>query len=474
MLFNSIEYFFFLPLFFFIYWIFQRKLGLQNLIILAGSYYFYGCWDQRFLILIFLSSLVDYSVGLAIYKSSTSLKKRFFLSVSLIFNLGLLFVFKYYNFFISEFEALVENLGYELVHQSISIILPVGISFYTFQTLSYSLDIYNDKIKPSKNILAFFAFVSFFPQLVAGPIERASNLLPQFLFSRKFDRNKASMGLRQVLWGLFKKVAIADSCSIYVDIIFENYTDLGWPILLLGTLLFSFQIYCDFSGYSDIAIGTAKLLGFNLMQNFSAPYFSRSIAEFWRKWHISLSTWFRDYLYFPLGGSKVGSILQSRNIVIVFLVSGLWHGANWTYVIWGAIHALVFLPGIFLKMKPKSDLMAVKALQTFRTFFIVNIAWVFFRADTAKTAFLYLKNMFSFSTCSVDFWEKFDLQPKSLITLFFFLAVLNLIEFKNRKLSFGLEEINLSIYLRFAFYIMLILVILEYFISDKSFIYFQF
>ncbi len=329
MLFNSIEFAIFLPIVFLLYWyVFQRNLKLQNLFILAASYLFYGWWDWRFLSLVVFSSFVDFFVGLALKNEEKQSKRKLFLLISIVINLGLLGFFKYYNFFVDSFVDAFTLFGKQLNVSSLRIILPVGISFYTFQTMSYSIDVYKRNLKPTSDIIAFLAFVTFFPQLVAGPIERATNLLGQFYTKRHFDYANAVNGLRQILWGLFKKIVIADNAAKIVSDVFANYGSYNGSMLLLGGIFFAFQIYGDFSGYSDIAIGTSRLFGFKLMKNFAFPYFSRDMAEFWRRWHISLSTWFRDYLYFPLGGSKGGTGMKVRNTFIIFIVSGFWHGAN--------------------------------------------------------------------------------------------------------------------------------------------------
>ena len=345
MLFNSFTFVIFLPTVFLLYWfVFNKNLKLQNFFLLIVSYIFYGWWDWRFLSLIFISSMVDYIVGLSIYKTDDSSKRKRLLLISMFVNLGFLGFFKYYNFFADSLIDLFSNFSISLHPRTLNIILPVGISFYTFQTMSYTLDIYRKKMEPTNDIIAFFAFVSFFPQLVAGPIERAKNLLPQFMKKRKFDYETATDGLRQILWGLLKKIIIADSCAHVVDYIFANYQFYNGSVLLMGVIFFAFQIYGDFSGYSDIAIGSAKLFGFDLMRNFAYPYFSRNIAEFWRRWHISLSTWFRDYVYIPLGGSYVNKWKRIRNIIITFTVSGFWHGANWTFIFWGFLNGIYYIP----------------------------------------------------------------------------------------------------------------------------------
>ena len=414
MLFNSLEFLLFLPTVFAAYWILNlwterpRGLQAQNLLLLIASYLFYGWWDWRFLSLIAFSTLVDFAVGIQIAKanareisanadeSARSHTARRWLWVSLTVNLGLLGYFKYANFFIENWIEAWSAVGVHMDPWSLKVILPVGISFYTFQTLSYSIDIYRRRLQPTRNLIEFAAFVSFFPQLVAGPIERASALLPQIASRRKFDYPTAVSGLRLILWGLFKKVVVADTCAIYVNDVFANDSDYSGPTLMMGAVFFAFQIYGDFSGYSDIAIGTARLFGIKLMTNFRMPYFSRDIAEFWRRWHISLSTWFRDYLYIPLGGSRVGKWKAVRNTFIIFLVSGFWHGANWTFIVWGLIHALLFLP-LFLRGRNRQhtdDIQGGPSAKELRgmivTFFVVTVAWVFFRADSLTHALQFL------------------------------------------------------------------------------------
>ena len=475
MLFNSIDFAIFLPVIFIIYWfVVNKDLALQNLMILIASYVFYGWWDWRFLSLIFISSMTDYAIGLGLNKSKSKKKRKLLLSISLLINVGLLGFFKYFNFFIDSFIDLFTTFGFSINSRSLNIILPVGISFYTFQTLSYTIDIYRYKIEPTKDIIAFFAFVSFFPQLVAGPIERAANLLPQFKEKRFFDYDKAADGLRQILWGLFKKVVIADSCAKNVDFIFANYDTLSGSILFLGTIYFAFQIYGDFSGYSDIAIGTARLLGFDIMRNFAYPYFSRDIAEFWRRWHISLSTWFRDYVYIPLGGSYVNKPTHIRNILITFVVSGFWHGANWTFIMWGFLHGLYYIPIMLLnKQKKHTGIVSPNNLfpsiketcQILTTFFFTLIAWVFFRAETIQHAFNYLTHMFS--TSLFVFPEN---QKRNVILI----IILLIIEWFHRKKEHGFQIDNFATFIRWPLYCILALVILNYFGEEKTFIYFQF
>ncbi|MBC8488995.1 MAG: MBOAT family protein, partial [Bacteroidetes bacterium] len=387
MLFNSIEFVIFLPVVFFIYWfVLNKKSSYQNIFLLIASYVFYGWWDWRFLSLIIISSFVDFFVAQKIQKAHKVRNKKILLTISILINIGFLGFFKYFNFFVDSFVEAFAQIGIHLNPRTLNIILPVGISFYTFQTLSYTIDVYRGKLKPTKDIVSFFTFVAFFPQLVAGPIERAVNLLPQFYHKRAFEVNKAKDGMKQILWGLFKKIIIADNCAVYVEEIFSNYQIYPGSTLLLGSFFFAFQIYCDFSGYSDIAIGTARLFGFNIMRNFAYPYFSRDIAEFWRRWHISLSTWFRDYVYIPLGGSRGNNFNKIRNVIIIFVVSGFWHGADWTFIIWGLLNGLYFLPLLLLKINRNNIGITAenRLLPTFKetfqmliTFFITLIAWVF-------------------------------------------------------------------------------------------------
>lgn len=410
MLFNSIEFAFFLPIVFIIYWAIgyahineRLKLRIQNAFVVITSYVFYGWWDWRFLILIAFTSFCSWGSGLLISPSRPSYNGRrlfspkFWMVANVILNLGILAIFKYYDFFVSEFGRL---FGISTDSHLLNIILPVGISFYTFQALSYSIDVYRQKIKPTKDIIAFFAFISFFPQLVAGPIERATNLLPQFLQKRTFSYEQGMDGMRHILWGLFKKIVIADNCAIYVEQVWATYDTQSGSTLLLAAILFTFQIYGDFSGYSDIAIGTAKLFGIKLMQNFNNPYFSRDIAEFWRRWHISLTSWFRDYVYIPLGGNRRGLLRTIFNTFVVFLICGLWHGANWTYLVWGLYNVLLFLPLILLgKSKRYKDVPLVwKQLpQMLLTFVLVTIGWIIFRAPSMAEAWGYVCAMCSAS-----------------------------------------------------------------------------
>lgn len=484
MLFNSIEFLAFLPLVFLFYWyILGKNNTLQNIFLLVASYVFYGWWDYRFLGLIVLSTVIDYFVGLSLSKTTVKQHRKLLLIVSICSNLGILMFFKYFNFFVDSFITGLEALNVHVNYFTLKVILPVGISFYTFQTLSYSIDIYREKIEPTRNFINFAAFVSFFPQLVAGPIERAKNLLPQFEVPRNFDPQAATDGMRQILWGLFKKVVIADNLGVYVNYIFENHQSLPGSTLLIGAVFFAFVIYGDFSGYSDIAIGTARLFGFNLMKNFAFPYFSRDIAEFWRRWHISLSSWFKDYLYIPLGGSKGPIAMKLRNTMIIFVVSGFWHGANWTFIVWGFLNAVYFIPLLVLN-KNRNHLEIVakgKILPSINeifkmgtTFFLTLIAWVFFRAENVKDAFQYLSAMFSKSMFSIP--RGMNIQDKS--NFFMILAVLVLfvvIEWLQREKEHSLEIQNIKRLVRWPVYVVLSIGIM--YLGNwgyNEFIYFQF
>ena len=478
MLFNSIDFAIFLPIIFVLYWFVTNKnLKLQNTLIVLSSYIFYGWWDWRFLSLIIFSTIVDYLIGISLSKQENQNKRKILLWTSILVNLGFLGFFKYYNFFLDNFITAFSFFGTEINANSLNIILPVGISFYTFQTLSYTIDVYKQKLEPTYDFIAFSAFVSFFPQLVAGPIERATNLLPQFYKKRHFDYSKAVDGMRQILWGLFKKIVIADNCAHYANIIFNNSSEYSGSTLVLGAIFFTFQIYGDFSGYSDIAIGTSRLFGFNLKQNFAFPYFSRDIAEFWRRWHMSLSTWFRDYLYIPLGGSRVGTWNKIRNVFIIFLVSGFWHGANWTFIIWGALNALYFLP-ILLTNNNRNNLNIVaqsKNLPSIKEFLLMSItfgltvfAWIFFRAENIRHAFDYISIIFSKSIFSIP-----TIRPRDLILL---IIIFNLIEWQGRTQQYAIAKLGLNWVwpLRLAMYFAILFAIFWFGGKEQQFIYFQF
>jgi D-alanyl-lipoteichoic acid acyltransferase DltB (MBOAT superfamily) len=478
MLFNSIDFAIFLPIVFVLYWfVVKKNIKLQNALIVFASYVFYGWWDYRFLALIVISTLIDYMVGLQLQKTNDSFKRKQLLWLSIGVNIGLLGFFKYFNFFIDNFTTAFSFFGWEIQSNSLNIILPVGISFYTFQTLSYTIDIYRKKLEPTKNVLAFAAFVSFFPQLVAGPIERATNLLPQFYKKRQFHYSQAVDGLRQILWGLFKKIVIADNCAQFVNLIFDGYGNYSASTLLLGALFFAFQIYGDFSGYSDIAIGTSKLFGFNLKQNFAFPYFSRDIAEFWRRWHISLSTWFRDYVYIPLGGSRGSKWNQVRNVFIIFLVSGFWHGANWTFIVWGFLNALYFLPLLLFKRNRKyTNVVAEHTLfPSFKevgmmlvTFLLTTLGWIFFRSENITQAINYITRLFNGSIVSIP-----EVRPTFLLVL---IGLFLVVEWLGRRQLYAIETLWLRYpkVLRWCIYYLIAMIIFLYGGKEQEFIYFQF
>lgn len=455
---------------------------IQNLLIVAASFLFYGWWDWRFLSLVVFSTVLDFSLALAIDKQQNITRRKLMLYVSLLVNLGFLGFFKYYNFFLDNFISAFSFFGYNISANSLNIILPVGISFYTFQTLSYTIDVYRKKLEPTRDIISFAAFVSFFPQLVAGPIERATNLLPQFYTKRYFDHDKAMDGMRQMLWGLFKKIVIADNCAEFANQIFNNSGSYSGSTLVLGAVFFTFQIYCDFSGYSDIAIGTSRLFGFNLMRNFNFPYFSRDIAEFWRRWHISLSTWFRDYLYIPLGGSKGGTWMKVRNTFIIFIVSGFWHGANWTFIAWGALNAIYFLP-LLLTSTNRLNLATVaegKLFPSVREFFMMLItftltvlAWIFFRANDIGHAWSYISEIFSSSLLTMPSFPGMD----RALVVFVILVMFVLMEWRGRENQYAVETFGLSRKrpVKYALYYGIVLLIVLYGnFNENQFIYFQF
>ncbi len=480
MLFNSIDFAIFLPIFFVLYWIVAKKLTIRNILILSGSYVFYAWWDWRFLFLIIFSSIVDYFVGQKIYSAeSKGLKKRF-LILSLFTNLGLLAYFKYTNFFIDSFISSFRLFGAELDSFSLNIILPVGISFYTFQTLSYTIDIYRGRLEPTKNWLAFFSFVAFFPQLVAGPIERASHLLPQFFKTYSFDYKLFKSGLLLMAFGLFKKMVIADRLAIVVNEVYNNPTGHSGQDLIIATVFFAFQIYCDFSGYSDIAIGIARTMGFDLMKNFETPYFARSITDFWRRWHISLSTWFRDYVYIPLGGSRRGEYRVYLNLFIVFVVSGLWHGAAVTFIIWGAIHGIIIVAekafGNY-NLVIKRDGFVPGLLFMGITFTIVCFAWIFFRANTFSDSIIIVQNLLNFDSNLKSIYNlglpshELDLGIIAVVLLLIFDAV-------HRKYN-AIRLLNKAPFvIRSIFYVTIVFAIIIFGIygddSVSEFIYFQF
>jgi len=489
MLFNSIDFAIFLPIVFVLYWFVTNKnLKLQNFLIVIASYLFYGWWDWRFLFLMALTTFCSWFSGVAMRRIRESesipnkqVKLKIISSTNILLNLAILGFFKYYNFFVDSFSDAFRFFGQEISVQSLKIVLPVGISFYTFQALSYSIDVYRKKIEPTNDIISFFAFVSFFPQLVAGPIERATHLLPQFYFKRSFDYAKAIDGMRQILWGLFKKIVIADNCAEFANLIFNNSIEYSGSTLFLGVLFFTFQIYGDFSGYSDIAIGTSRLFGIDIMRNFNFPYFSRDIAEFWRRWHISLTTWFRDYLYIPLGGSRGTKYNIIRNTFIIFIVSGFWHGANWTFIFWGAYHALLFLPLIVLNKNRKyiNTVAEGKIIPSFKeifqmglTFLLVVIGWIFFRANNINHAMSIISEIISPSLLSLPDFDNLGKALTTIVLVCFFI----LIEWLGREQQYGIANLGLKWKrpYRYAFYYTIIFAILYFGGKEQQFIYFQF
>jgi alginate O-acetyltransferase complex protein AlgI len=480
--FNSLDFALFLPIVFLLYWLLSSfGVKVQNLVVVLVSYIFYSWWDWRFLSLILLTTITDYFIGLSLLKTQRTQKKKILLWTSISINIGVLVFFKYFNFFLDNFVAAFSFFGKEIEMGSLSIILPVGISFYTFQSLSYTIDVFRKKVVPTSDALAFAAFVGFFPQLVAGPIERAKNFLPQFYKKRTFDYSTSVDGLRQILWGLVKKVIIADNCAFFVNELFDSQANFSGSALLIGTFFFAFQIYGDFSGYSDIAIGTSRLFGLNLKKNFAFPYFSRNIAEFWRRWHISLTIWFREYLYIPLGGSR-GSIQKTiRNIFIVFLISGLWHGANWTFLAWGLLNAIYFLPLLLTRRNIiyRDNVATGRVLPRIKdvllmlsTFGLTMIGWIFFRAENISHALAHVSKIFSPSLFTLpDFVEK-----QKALTLLLIIFVFVAIEWIGRAENFAIERLGLKWknYLRYTFYFALISALFWFGSEPQQFIYFQF
>lgn len=476
MLFNSIDFLFFLPVVFFLYWfVTPKNLNNQNKLLLVSSYFFYACWDYRFLFLLLFSTFLDYFTGIKMENALNKRIRKIWLIISVGINLGFLGVFKYYDFFALSFAESVRHIGFELHPVTLNIILPVGISFYTFHGLSYVLDIYHGKIKAERNFVEYGVFVSFFPLLVAGPIERATHLLPQIKTKRTFRYEQAVQGARQILWGLFKKVVIADNCAMFVDAVFPDYAHASTTQIILAVILFSFQIYGDFSGYSDMATGVAKLFGIELLRNFNYPYFSRSIAEFWRRWHISLSSWFRDYLYIPLGGSRVSKIKQVRNTFIIFLVSGFWHGANWTFIFWGLLHAVYIMPSILFSTNRQNLEVIAKhrtwpsikeLIQVLFTFCLSSFAWIFFRAKSMNEAWGMISTIGKTSGKIDQLSVTYPLAG---------IAILIYFEWNNRQTDIPFSHLE-NKRLRYFVYILVLFLIfmMGAFVNPRSFIYFQF
>jgi alginate O-acetyltransferase complex protein AlgI len=478
MVFNSISFAIFLPIVFLLYWFVSNKnRKIQNLLLLTSSYFFYACWDWRFLFLLIFSTALDFFTGSKMETAKTVASKKFWFWLSISINISFLGVFKYYNFFAESFADIMGNFGLQVNPFTLKVILPVGISFYTFHGLSYVIDIFKNRIKAEHDFIDYAVFVSFFPLLVAGPIERATHLLPQIKKERNFDYQKAVNGLKQILWGLFKKIVIADQCAQYTNTIFDDYSNHSGSTLLLGAIFFSFQIYGDFSGYSDIALGTARLFGIELLRNFAFPYFSRDIAEFWRRWHISLSSWFRDYLYFPLGGSRGGTWMKIRNTFLIFLVSGFWHGANWTFIVWGLLNAIYIMPSIiFNTNRNHIDIVAkgnyLPSIREFfmmlSTFFLTVFAWIFFRSASLSDGFSFIKGIFSSSLFSIPSIHPLD--------LFILLLIFLTIEWLGRASQFAIENTfeKSSNFLKYGLYYLLLVAIFFYNSAGQQFIYFQF
>ncbi|MBN1646259.1 MBOAT family protein [Candidatus Woesearchaeota archaeon] len=481
MLFNSLHFLIFFPIVVAIYFTTPHK--YRWILLLISSYYFYMSWKAEYIILIMISTVIDYIAGRKIHKSRSKKRKKYFLTLSILTNIGLLFAFKYFNFFSESLRQLLAQFSIPLNPITLKVLLPVGISFYTFQTLSYTIDVYRGKIKPEKHLGIFAVYVSFFPQLVAGPIERAKNLLPQFFEKHYFEYKSVTDGLKLMLWGFFKKVVIADRLSVIINNVYNNPVDFTGFSLIIATIFFAFQIYCDFSGYSDIAIGSAQIMGFKLMDNFRRPYFSRSISEFWKRWHISLSTWFRDYLYIPLGGNRVSIPRWYLNLFLVFLISGLWHGANWTFVIWGALHGIYLITGILThnitsKLVQKTYLSRLPKVHNIMriglTFVLVNIGWIFFRANSLSDAWYILTHLFSglsFSFKGVELgvgWDSIIIAIAAIL----FMETVHIMQEHFRMREF---MSNKPIWIRWPIYIILLWLILFFgMFNETQFIYFQF
>jgi alginate O-acetyltransferase complex protein AlgI len=477
MLFNSIEFLIFLPIVLLLYWLLNKNLKAQNSLLLLASYIFYGWWDWRFLFLIFFSSSVDFLVGILLEKQKVQSKRRLIFLLSCFVNIIFLGFFKYFNFFIHSFVVAFGGLGIPLHDTTLKIILPIGISFYTFQSLSYTIDVYRRNLAVTRKYIDFLAFVSFFPHMVAGPIQKAGYLLPQIQKKRVFDKALAKDGLRQMLWGFFKKIVIADNCASIVDYTFANYHNINSSGLILGAVYFAFQIYSDFSGYTDIATGVAKLFGIRFTQNFSVPYFSRDIAEFWRRWHISLSSWFKEYVYIPLGGSRCNKAKRIRNILITFTLSGLWHGANWTYLFWGFLNGLYYIP-LMLSNKYKAHkdtaghgryIPSLKELlQIFCTFSLSLFAWIFFRSVGIKEAIEYIKGTLTSS------WFNAPNTPELGKKTFYLIAFLLIVEWIQREKAHALQIEKLPIWVRWPAYYIVLGLIFIFYKEEQVFIYFQF
>ena len=474
MLFNSIDYFFFLTFVFFVYWA-TRNLKVQNLFIVGASYFFYACWDWRFLSLILVTTLCSWESGLLMERFGKNKRAcRMIMTCNVVLNLIILGFFKYFNFFADSFSALLASVGVNADFPTLNIILPVGISFYTFQAIGYSIEVFCRRLNPCRDLVCFASFICFFPQLVAGPIEPASHLLPQFQQPRRFRYEEAVKGSRMILWGLFKKMIVADNCAPTVDMVWNDYTHFSPVMLAVASLLFTIQIYCDFSGYSDIAIGSAKLFGIDLINNFKMPYFSTSIPEFWRRWHISLMNWFRTYIYIPLGGSRRGKAITIRNVFVVFLLSGLWHGANYTFIVWGLYHALLSMVYVLFDIKTKNttdmSMFFIRHIPSILlTFLLVNIGWIIFRAPDLQSAIGYLSNMLTQELTFADFSG-----ITAILTSIICLAVEWVQRNREYTLDFGNSRLFASPCVRAIVYYTILIALFELSARQESFIYFQF
>ena len=464
MLFNSIDFAIFLPLVFGAFWLLPNRSDWQNGTLLLASLVFYGWWDYRFLSLILFSTIVDFTIGQQIQRTNAQGKRKMLLGISLFTNLGLLGFFKYFNFFQNSFIQAFTFFGHDLEGFSLTIILPVGISFYTFQTLSYTIDVYRKEMTPVRKFIDFATFVTFFPQLVAGPIERAKKIIPQLQASRIFDYQQAKSGLHLIIFGLFRKIVIADNLGIYVDRIWQYPNAITPYMVVLASVFFSVQIYMDFSGYSRIARGVAQLFGIKLMVNFNYPYKSTSFSEFWSRWHISLSTWFRDYLYIPLGGNRRGPKRTLINLCLVFTISGLWHGADWSFVLWGFMHFLLLTSERFIKL-PKTKMMHF--LKWVNVLFMVNLTWILFRADTIANAWVFIRQLFKYQPLlgydSLTFQSPFLLA----LNLFLVLSLPLLLMIERRFYDFKIWQQNVLL-------IGLLLFTSMFLTTGETFIYFQF
>lgn len=484
MLFNSLHFILFFPLVVGLYFLIPQK--YRWILLLIASYYFYMCWKVEYIVLIIFSTIIDYGVAIKMVSFKEKKDRKKWLYLSLLTNLGLLFSFKYFNFFNESVRLAFNqfNLLYEI--SSFEALLPVGISFYTFQTLSYTIDVYNDRTKPERHLGRFAVFVSFFPQLVAGPIERSNHLLPQFVKKQHFSYDRVKSGLQQMLWGFYKKVVVADRLAIVVDGVYNNLDSYAGIPLIIATLFFAFQIYCDFSGYSDIAIGSARVMGFELMENFKFPYYSKSISEFWKRWHISLSTWFRDYVYIPMGGNRVVKWKWYYNLAITFLVSGFWHGANWTFIVWGALHgAYLILATVTqntqLRVLSKLPLFLNKIVHLGVTFSLVCFAWIFFRSNNLSDSIYIIVNLlpkiddFSVSSISTQF-RGLGVSPAFMIVTLLCVLGLELFQYIDYRMGMWHYLNSKSRFFRWGVYYLILAAILFLapYTELQNFIYFQF